>query len=169
MAGRLLIVFALNYVLHFFVTEAHFYLAEARLTLQVDVLYVLFAGLCMRPVVGALLVGLSGLTFGAMLPLGPAYALILLLLWGILQVFRSRLELNQGGAITLVSLFAQGLVTALLMLVLADGRLGSWLYWQRFLVDSLVSISLLAVVAYPWLRFQVQLLQAWGKGPDDER
>ena len=163
-----LLVLVTNGFLLLFVREANFYLTPLGLTFFPAGLFVIFAAWHLPLGAGLGVVLLTGLVWGARLPvplglmplfLGLAYGL----LFHLCRRVRTRDPLSAAGAATAVN--------ALLLLawtaVLWPGE-GGAPYLGRFLGDFLLSEALVFPAAYWLVALQESVLLRWGPPPPAE-
>lgn len=142
--------------------EANHLLAPLGVSLHPHVLLVLFAGLYLRVLHGAIL----ALLFGGMLDaietpgFGPLLFLIVALWTGAVYL-RPRIRREVSYQIRLSALGLQAAFIVAATLFFGVESLGIAAFWQRFALDTLLSLILVGALAIPWARLQILLLESF--------
>ena len=161
--GRVAILFGFNVILMFLIGELNHVLSGYSLRLHLDVLLVLFFGLYLGIWPGLLYAALFGLLADARSPAGNGFFFIAYLLCWLFFVFGQRRIRRQSSAhVRWIAVLAQAAWLATLSLLMGDDLLTSGAYWIRVLTDTALSLALLYAIAWPWCRFQHQMLYSLG-------
>lgn len=164
------VVIFVNALLLFVLNEANHLLAPLGVSLHGQALTVLFAGLYLRILHGAILSLLLGLLSSVAGP-GDAGSLTLLflLLWSGAVFMRRRIRREVKFQVRMTALLLQAAAFAYLMLAFAGPFLTLSAFWLRVLVDGTLSLILVATAAVAWVEFQIRLLEANGWDIRSER
>lgn len=113
---------------------------------------------------GLIVVGLTGLIQGALLPLMPGGYLLVLYAIGLMPIYLYSPQLRRLRApqILLFALVVNILLILATSFYLAQGRLGSGAYWLRVLADILLSTLLFYPVSKWFMNFQQSLTHMLG-------
>ncbi|MCC5842144.1 MAG: hypothetical protein JJT96_18660 [Opitutales bacterium] len=164
------VVIFVNALLLFVLNEANHLLAPLGVSLHGQALAVLFAGLYLRVLHGAILSLLIGLLSSAA---GPgdtgSLTLLFLLLWSGAVFMRRRIRREVKFQVRMTALLLQTCAFLYLMLVFS----GPWLtlpaFWLRVLADSALSFIFVTAASVAWVEFQIRLLESSGWDIRSER
>lgn len=161
--GRLSVVFLFNLLLYFIIGEINHLLAGWSLHLHLDVLLLIFFGLHLNRLSGVVFTVLLGLLADAAHPVPTGtFVLGYLGIWYAFVWFQHRIRRQNPGHVRVVALSIQVLWMLVLAIFLGDGFLASTVYWQRILMDLILSGVVLLAVVWPWCAFQKKLLLSLG-------
>lgn len=155
-------VFVFNILLLAGMVEANHLLAPFGVSLHLHALFILFAGLYLRILHGALL----AIFIGGMLDaidtsgFGPLLFLMTALWTGAVYLrLRIRREILFQIRMSALGLQAAFLVAATVFF--GGGSLGIAAFWQRLAVDAALSLTLVALLAPFWVQLQIRLLESF--------
>lgn len=140
--------------------EINGWLARYAINLNLDVLLVIFCGLYLRVLHGWWIILLIGLSLDAIrpMPFGSGVA-GLMFLWVATVWMRGKIRRERAQDCAVAAVLIQLIWLILLNILWQEGR---WMYaafWQRLLIDSLFSLTVVALLAYPWCEFQRMFLK----------
>jgi hypothetical protein len=164
--GRISFLFAANALLFLAIGELNHAVSGWALQLRMDVLLFVFFALYLNRLLGLLFAALLGLLAEAAHP-GPQGAFLIgyLGMWLFLVWSRQRIRRHNPVHVRTVAAAAQALWLLALSLFIAAGPGAvdaGWWYWQRVGLDLLFSLAAVYLLAWPWCRFQKNLLVALG-------
>lgn len=135
--------------------ELNNWFAEMSLALNLDILLVLFCGLYLRILHGWWIVVFVGLLVDAGRPTPIGMNVIaLILLWTLVVYYRRQIQRESPTHLIWTAVSLQTLWLVTLTLTMSQGRAGEWIFWQRFLLDAGLSLSIIALFAWPWCELQ---------------
>jgi hypothetical protein len=164
------LIFAAFFIL--ILTEINGWLARYAIHLNLDVLLVIFCGLYLRVLHGWWIILIIGLSLDAIrpIPFGSGVA-GLIFLWVATVWMRGRIRRERPQNCTTVAVTIQLIWLLALHLIWNEGR---WIYaafWQRLFWDTLLSLIVVALLAYPWCEFQRVFLKwsGWDLNSESNR
>lgn len=136
-------------------TELNNWLANWSLALNLDILLIVFCGLYLRILHGWWIVVFVGLLVDAARPTPIGMDVIgLILLWTLVVYYRRQIKRESATHVAWTAVSLQCLWLLFLTVSMSQGRLGEWIYWQRFLIDGGLSLVVVAIAAWPWCELQ---------------
>ncbi|MCC5807660.1 MAG: hypothetical protein JJU00_15150 [Opitutales bacterium] len=155
-------VFVFNILLLAGMVEANHLLAPFGVSLHLHALFILFAGLYLRVLHGALL----AIVIGGMLDAidTPGFGPLLFLmtaLWTATVYLRLRIRRE---VLFQIRMSALGLQAAFLLAATAafgGGSFGVAAFWQRLAVDAVLSLALVTLLGPVWVHLQIRLLESF--------
>jgi cell shape-determining protein MreD len=162
-SGKALSTLLFQFALLLLLQGVNHLLNPLALSLHLDVLLVLFAGLYLRVLHGVWVALLAGLLVDAYSPLPPGLrALGILGLWVAVVWLRPRIHPSARRNVRLAAALLQAAWLILPALALGAGRMGNWTYWQRFACDLGLSLAVVWLAAPAWCDLQRRYLLALG-------
>mgnify|MGYP000070424193 FL=1 len=161
--GRITLIFLCNLLLYFIVGELNFFLGGLSLHFHADALLILFFGLYLGRMAGLVSATLLGFLADSVSPVPHGtYVIGYLGLWLFLVWGQRRIRRQNPVHLRTLAAATQILWLLLLTLHLRTGMEPNTVYWQRILMEILFSGSLTYALAWPWCRFQKNLLYSLG-------
>lgn len=147
------LIFAALFIL--ILSEINGWLARFAIHLNMDVLFVLFAGLYLRILHGWWLILIIGLLLDATRPttFGSGVA-GMFLLWIASVWMRGQIRRERAQDCAIAAIIIQLIWLLALNLIWNEGRWNHAVYWQRFFIDTAFSLLLVGILAHPWCEFQ---------------
>ncbi len=155
-------VFVFNALLLAGMIEANHILAPYGVSLHLHVLLVLFAGLYLRILHGAVIALLLGSMLDALDT--PGFGPLLLLitaLWTGAVYLRLRIRRQVTFQIRMSALGLQAAFLAAATVFFGLGSIAIAAFWQRLAIDAALSLALVTFLAPLWLRLQIRLLETF--------
>lgn len=161
--GRISLLFFLNILLYFVLGIINNAVSGFSIHLHLDVVLLVFSGLYLNRLSGLLLAVLLGLLTDAVHPVPAAtYLFAYIAFWLFFVWCQRRIRRQNKAHVRSVSIAAQLVWILVLGLLLGRGALGEWVYWQRLLIDAVLSGICLYILVWPWCRLQKQFLYSMG-------
>ena len=163
-------IIILNLLLLGAMMEANHLLAPWGVSIHLEAVFVLFAGLYLRVLHGAFLVVILGGSLDATHSPGFGPMLLLLLgLWTLVVYLRTRIRRQIRFQVRMTALGTQLLFLLAATVLFARPAWAMGAFWQRFALDSLLSLTVVALFAVPWGNLQIRLLQSFNWDITSER
>ncbi len=155
-------VFVFNALLLAGMLEANHLLAPYGVSLHLHALLVLFAGLYLRILHGAVIAILLGGMLEALDTPGFGPLLFLMTaLWAGGVYLRLRIRRQVLFQIRMSALGLQAAFLAAATVLFGGGSLGIAAFWQRLAVDAALSLALVTLLAPLWIHLQIRLLESF--------
>lgn len=147
------LLFAL--ALYILLSELNGALARYAIHVNVDILFVIFAGFYLRILHGWWIVLIMGmfLDAGRLTPPGMS-TLGLIFMWMVTVWLRHRFRRDRFADCASVAIGAQFIWLLILQIALAQDRAMNFHYWYRFLTDGAISLSICGALAWHWCQIQ---------------
>jgi cell shape-determining protein MreD len=161
--GRVSLLFFFNILLYFFIGMVNNKVSGFSVHLHLEVLIISFPGIYLTRLSGGFFTAVLGLLMDAVnpVPIGT-YLFGCLGIWLFFVWCQRRIRRQNKVHVRSVAMVAQLVWILLIGLFLGRGLMGDWVYWQRLLVDTALSCLVVYVFAWPWCRFQKNLLYSLG-------
>lgn len=162
-SGRVSLLFLGNLFLFFAVGELNHLISGWSIFLHIDALLVVFFGLYLTRISSLLYTVLLGFLADGLHPVPfGTYAAGYLFLWLFFVWCQRRIRRQNRLHIQTVATVGQLLWLTALTLTMGRHMLGEPFFWQRLLLESILSCTTVFVCAAAWCRFQKNLLHSLG-------
>jgi cell shape-determining protein MreD len=161
--GRVSLLFLANLLLFFTISELNHLASGWGIYLHVDALLVVFFGLYLTRISSLLSAVVLGFLADALHPVPfGSFAAGYLLLWLFFVWCQRRIRRQNRLHIRTVATIGQLIWLTALTLTMGRHMLGEAFFWQRLLLESILSCTTVFVFAAAWCRFQRQFLHVLG-------
>ena len=161
--GRVSLLFLANLILLFVVGEFNHVISDWGIHLHADVLLVVFFGLFLTRISSLLYTVLLGFLADALHPVPfGTYAAGYIAMWLFFVWCQRRIRRQNRVHIQTVAALAQLFWMAALTVLMGRHLLGEVYFWQRLLLDTILSCTVVFVSAAAWCALQKKLLHFLG-------
>jgi len=160
---KVLICLIANFVLFFFIGEVSHQLAPLGMSLQLDVIYIIFAGLYFRMLHGVIFVALIALFANAITPLPYGFHFITYLAsWMFITWARPRIRRENPAHVKLLAILIQTLFFLVITSLMGRSLFGEFFFWMRVATDYSLNMLILLAFTHLWCEFQRSLMLSMG-------